>query len=297
MEIFNELVPIKNTCIGLGFFDGVHLGHKKLINMVVASAKENNSKSVIITFKASPAEIFYNSVEYLTTLEEKENFISKLGIDYIIELDFTKELMQCSAEEYLSMLHKYFNPKAIITGFNHTFGKDKIGNSEFLKRNEKKYNYKYIEVPPYMVNEKVVSSTIIRELLNHGKIDDANNMLGYKYSIKGTVVEGNKIGRTIGFPTANIIYPHKKVKIPFGVYSADVKIYNRTYSGMLNYGIKPTINNGENNPVAEVHIIGFNENIYNQNIEILLCNKIRDEKKFNSLEELKNQIKKDLSQC
>ena len=146
MEIFNELVPIKNTCIGLGFFDGVHLGHKKLINMVVASAKENNSKSVIITFKASPAEIFYNSVEYLTTLEEKENFISKIGIDYIIELDFTKELMQCSAEEYLSMLHKYFNPKAIITGFNHTFGKDKIGNSEFLKRNEKKYNYKRLHI-------------------------------------------------------------------------------------------------------------------------------------------------------
>lgn len=296
MEIFRELVKIDASCVGLGFFDGVHLGHRALIEKLVNRAKSLNSKSVLLTFQKSPAENFVKNFRYITSDTEKKTILNELGIDYMVELDFSK-LVNYTAEDYISkIIYTYFRPKYITSGFNHTFGKNKSGNPEMLRTYQNRYNYIYEEIPPVKAKEEIISSTLIKELLHSGNITKANNLLGHSFKIEGIVVEGNKLGRTIGFPTANILYPDYKTQIPFGVYKTTVKYKGNVFSGLLNYGVKPTINS-KNQPVAEVHIIGFNENIYGNTIEISILDRIRNEKKFSSLDELKHQIKEDLNVC
>ena len=298
MEVFKSLHVIKNSCIGLGFFDGVHRGHQILIQKLVELSNKTKSKSVILTFQKSPAEYFIEKVDYITTNGEKEELLSSLGVDYVIGLDFNEEMVRMSAEDYLkNIIRAYFSPKYILSGFNHTFGNAKSGTPKFLKDNEKKYGYKYIEIPPVKYGNEVISSTLIRNYLKAGNIKKANDLLGHKFKISGTVKKGNQIGKTIGFPTANINYPVSKPEIPYGVYCVEVTCRGKYYKGMLNYGIKPTIDRREKEPVAEVYIIGFDDNIYGENINIFLKDKIRDEKKFASLEELKKQIKEDLKRC
>ncbi len=298
MKIIKDLEYIKNSCVGLGFFDGVHIGHKKLLETLTSQATKYNTSSVVVTFKNSPAEIFSKNVEYLTTLSEREQLIEMYNIDYMIELDFDENLKNITAEDYLeNILVKYLSPIYIVSGFNHTFGKGKVGNPEFLKEQQKKYNYKYEEIPSVKINEEIISSTKIKQYLHENKIEEANKLLGRNYSISGTVIRGNQIGRKIGFPTANIDYPEKKVKISNGAYKAVVTHNGQTYTGLLNYGYKPTVSANITKPVAEVHIIGFNKDIYGENIEISVIKKIRDEKRFNSTDELKQQIIKDKEIC
>lgn len=297
MELHRELTTIYNSCLGLGFFDGVHTGHKELVKELVSYSKSIGKKSVIITFQKSPAEKFYNNVTYLTTSEERAEILSDLGIDYVLELDFDDNLMKITAEDYLkNIIYENFKPKFIISGFNHTFGKERQGNPKLLKDNEEKYGYQYKELPPIKYNDEIISSSLIKKYLEDGNIQKANTLLGYKYTISGTVIKGNQIGKTIGFPTANIKYPETKVEIPYGVYSTNVEVNGTNYKGVLNYGIKPTINK-ECKPVAEVHIIGFNNDIYGDEIKISITDKIRDEKKFGSVDELKDQIKEDIRKC
>ncbi len=298
MEICKDLLNLENTVVGLGFFDGVHLGHQELIKQLVSTAKENNLKSVLITFQKSPAEKFVDNVEYLTLNTEKENLISNLGVDYLFELDFDDEMMNLSGLEYLEkIVFNCFKPKYIFTGFNHTFGKDKSGNPELLKINQEKFGYKYIEIPAVELEGEIVSSTRIRKSLKDGNVTFANKLLGYNYVLSGKVIEGNKLGRTIGFPTANLIYPFPKVQIPYGVYSVSVEIEGQIYFGMLNYGTKPTVNKVGAEPILEVNIFNFDKNIYNKQIKINLIEWIREEHKFSSLTDLKSQIEKDLERC
>ena len=273
MKIFKDLAKIEDVSVGLGFFDGVHKGHKTLINELVSTTKSEGAKSLVVTFKKSPAEKFYNNVVYLNTLREKEELISELGVDYLVELDFDEKLMNMGAEEYLNkVLYSNFRPKYIFTGFNHTFGNGKEGNSDFLKKNQKKYAYIYKEIAPCMYDGAVISSTLIRECLEKGDTEKANILLGYEYNISGVVIKGNQLGRTIGYPTANIEYPDEKVKIPYGVYSSEVLVSGKKYMGILNYGQKPTVNNTKSKPVAEVHILGFNSDIYVRLNSVLLKN-------------------------
>lgn len=298
MDILEKFVTLKNVCLGLGFFDGVHLGHRLLIKELVSKSKKLGQKSAILTFKNSPAEKFFEDVEYINTPEEKENLISDLGVDYLVEVDFDDKLMNMSPNEYIKdVICKFFQPKYIISGFNHTFGKNKQGTPKLLKIASSEYGYEYMELSPVEVDGNLVSSSLIREKLHEGEITFANKLLGYNYTISGTVIKGNQIGRTIGFPTANIVYPEKKVQIPFGAYSAQVIVDGVEYKGILNYGVKPTVNKNQNSPVAEIHILNFNQNIYGQNIVISIINRIRDEKRFNSLEALKKQIKEDIEKC
>jgi len=297
MIVKNEIITLKNSVIALGFFDGVHAGHLKIINRLVECARKYNIPSAIITFKQSPAEFFLQNVSYITDNNQKEQIISKLGVDYMFELNFDKNLKDMTHHEYLKILCNNLNPKAIITGFNHTFGEKKLGTPEYLKQNESTYGYEYIEVPAVKMSEEIVSSTLIKHYLSIGDIKTATSMLCREFAISGSVIEGNKIGRTIGFPTANIKYPDKIIQIPYGVYQCDVEVNKKYYKGILNYGKKPTIKETKKTPVAEVHIIGFNSNIYGEQITVNIKNKIRDERKFESLEELKKQISEDLKQC
>lgn len=266
----------------LGFFDGVHLAHQKVISCAI----ENSSCPILITLKN-----FNKSKELILTREESFKKIKALGVKEIVELDFS-QISGMSPEEFLEFLKQEYAPILISTGFNYTFGKKRSGDTDFLAKNQEKFGYKYFCVPPLTKNGEIVSSTLIKNKLIQGEISDATELLGSNFVISGVVKKGAQIGRTIGFPTANIDYPEKIVKIPYGVYS--VKICDRR--GIMNWGMKPTVNNTLT-PVAETHILDFEGDLYGQNLRIEVLNRIRSEVKFKNLDELKAQIKKDIEAC
>ncbi|MCM1003253.1 MAG: riboflavin biosynthesis protein RibF [Candidatus Gastranaerophilales bacterium] len=269
----------------LGFFDGVHKGHREVIKTACCG-----EKSVLITFKDSPALYFGKNVEYILPREKSYEIIKSLGVDEIVEQDFST-LAEISADDYLDLLVKKYSPVSISTGFNHTFGKGRLGNSEFLTQNQTKYNYKYFCSPACVIDDEVVSSTKIREFLMQGNIEKANEFLDSNFLIKSTVIEGAKLGRQLGFPTANMIYPNGIVRIPYGVYA--VKVSDKP--AILNWGVKPTVNG--KTEFLEVHIPNYEADLYNLPLEVEFIKKIRDEKKFANLDELKHQIKKDVEEC
>ena len=293
MQIFTKLNENKNLSLALGYFDGVHLGHQEVIKSAVNYAKENNLKSAVITFKDHPCCYFYGVCpKYILSRELRREKIADLGVDYIYELDFDEQLSKLNAKEYLeNILIKNFTPKAISTGFNHFFGTNKSGNAEYLKEHQTQYNYKYFEIPPQKINDEIISSTTIRTCLTEGDIEKANSMLGSEFSLNGIIVEGQKIGRTLGFRTANILYPPELVDIPFGVYEVETNFGK----GIANFGIRPTISNTKK-AVLEIHIFDFDNDIYGEDLNVKFVKMIRKEQKFSSLDELKSQIQKDIEQ-
>lgn len=195
-----------------------------------------------------------------------------------------------TANEYLrDVLIKYFTPLSISTGWNHNFGFKKSGNVKFLSEQSKKYDYTYFELPPQKIGSEIISSTVIRKLLSNGHVEKANQMLGQNFSIEGEVVKGNQIGRTIGFRTANLIYPPELIELPYGVYSVDTN-YGK---GIANFGVRPTVNGS--NAVLEIHILNFHKDIYGETLRAEFNKMIRAEKKFPSLNALKNQISIDIA--
>ncbi len=294
MEIFTQLKNIPNLILALGFFDGVHCAHQKVLSGAIDYAKKHNLKSAVITMKEQPlCCLKHIKPVYISSRKESYKLMADLGIDYIFELDFD-EIKGLNAQEYLeNILIKYFSPKAIFTGFNHHFGLNRQGNTDFLKENQNKYNYKYFLIEPQKINNTIISSSAIRNYIKNGEIEKANKMLGRNFSVISTVIEGNKIGRTIGFPTANIIYPPDIIPPPKGVYSTEIKTEDKIFKSISNFGTKPTIS--PNEPITlESHILNFDKDIYGKNIEIRFIKKIRDEIKFDSVETLKQQIQSDI---
>lgn len=296
MEILRELKKIPDLSLALGFFDGVHIGHKAVIEKAVEFAKKNNTKSAVITFSEHPSHYFYKICpKYILTKEAREEKIEKLGVDYIFELEFG-DLSGLTAQDYLKdVLINHFTPSAISTGWNHTFGYNQSGSPKFLEQNSKKFGYEYFEIPPQKFKHHIISSTAIRDFLFEGDLESANSMLGYNFTVGGEVIEGQKLGREIGFRTANIKYPNELVDIPSGVYSVSVKIENdeNFYRGISNFGTRPTVSDNSEKSL-ETHILDFEKDIYGKNIEIEFLKMIRQEKKFSSLEALKNQIVNDI---
>lgn len=269
----------------LGFFDGMHKGHREVIKSAFCGAK-----TFMLTFKDSPAKYFGKEISYIYPREKNYKIIKSLGVDEIVEQDFSA-LASMSAEDYLKMIVKKYSPVSISTGFNHTFGKGKAGDADYLLQNQNKYNYKYFCSPACSIEGEVVSSSRIREILMQGDIEKANRFLGSNFALKSAVVEGEKLGRNLGFPTANMVYPQDIVRIPYGVYA--VKVLDKP--AILNWGVKPTVN-GKNERL-EVHIPDFEGNLYNLPLEVEFIKKIRDEKKFANIDDLKHQIKKDVEEC
>lgn len=289
MQKFSELNQKQNLAIALGYFDGVHIGHRAVIKSAVDFAKKNNTKSAVITFSDHPYCYFKGVCpKYILTREEREKRIASLGIDYLYELNF-EDFAHLTAKEYLNnILINYFHPISISTGWNHNFGKNKSGNVNFLEEQAKNYNYKYFKIPPQKINNEIISSTKIRKLLSEGNIEKANLMLGQNFSIEGEIVKGNQIGRTIGFRTANLVYPPELIELPYGVYAVDT-----TYGkGIANFGIRPTINGSHTS--LEAHILNFEKDIYGEIINVNFNKMIRTEKKFPSLGALKKQINLDI---
>lgn len=293
----NNEIKFNNLSLALGFFDGVHLGHKIVIENCVKQAKNNNLKSALITFVNHP-KCTINNIEpkYILDFKSRLKHIEKLDIDYCFVYEFNEKFLNLDYCQYIqNILINNFHPKFITTGFNHYFGKNREGNPNKLKQNETQFGYTYNKIAPYILDNEIVSSSLIRQKLTLGKIEKANKMLSYNFYLEGKVIEGNKLGRTINFPTANFLYNKNIIQIPYGVYFVKVFVDNKQYFGVLNFGIKPTINTSNKKPLCEVHILDFDNNIYNKKIKVEFIKKIRDEKKFENIEDLKNQITLDIN--
>lgn len=306
-----QLPAFRNAVVTIGTFDGVHKGHQQILQLMLNEAKRVNGETVIITFHPHPRQVIAaNQTELflLNSLEEKISLLRKYGIDHLVVTPFTEEFSLQPAEEYIEhFLVKTFKPHTIIIGHDHRFGKSRSGNFALLEDKAKEFNYVVKEIPGFMLEENTVSSTIIRQALQKGNIDTANEYLGHPYFFSGTVVEGNKLGRTIGYPTANLQVTEDKKLIPGnGVYAVKV-VVNRewsminekgssfnvpdTYSGMMNIGVRPTVEGV--NRMIEVNIFDFNEEIYGNTVTVHVYKRLRNEQKFNGLDELKEQLGRD----
>ncbi len=282
--------------VTVGTFDGLHLGHQKIIKRMKEIAVANNGETVLVTFDPHPRLALYSdsqNLKFINTVERKFDLLAQFGIDNLIIIPFTREFAKTSSEDFVKQyLVDKIGVKELIIGYDHHFGSNREGHFDNLQKLGSKYGFRVEEIKAQYVDGIAVSSTKIRNALMAGNIEMANKMLGYDYSITGVVVEGNKIGRTIGFPTANIEIEDKyKLIAAGGVYACKVKWNGQMFLGMGNIGTRPTI--GINGLVTEVHILNFDEDIYGDEITIYFIDRIRNEIKFDSLNELKEQLKKD----
>jgi len=300
VKIFNDLDAVKdipNPVLTIGTFDGVHVGHQKILRQLEKVAKEIGGESILFTFYPHPRMVLYpenHGLKLIQTEEEKLAKLERAGLQNCIIFPFTFEFSRLSAIEFVrDILVNKLHVKKLVIGYDHQFGKNREGTIEFLKEISEIYNFEVIEIPAKDIDEINVSSTKIRNAIHIGDIELANKFLGEPFELNGTVIEGNKLGRTIGFPTANIQVDSDIKLIPGnGVYAVKVEVLNKTFNGMMNIGTRPTVSD-LNNRSIEVNIFDFNLDIYNQKITVRFLSKIRDEKKFNGIEELKNQLKID----
>jgi riboflavin kinase/FMN adenylyltransferase len=305
-ELVGSLPDFRNAVITIGTFDGVHMGHQKIIAQLKAEAAKINGETVIITFHPHPRKIVSSvpgDIKYLHTLSEKILLLERAGIDHLVVIPFDHAFANQSAASYINdFLYKYFNPKIIIIGYDHRFGKGRVGDFALLEEQGRALGFKVQEISEELLNEIVISSTKIRESLLTNQIKQANDCLGYAYFFDGKVIEGNKLGRTIGFPTANLHISNEDKLIPGnGVYAVEIQVKNSDnvhqsmpLKGMMNIGVRPTIDGKKR--VIEVHIFNFDQDIYGQELMISIHHFLRGEVKFNGLEELKNQLQIDKEQ-
>lgn len=281
-----------------GTFDGVHLGHQHVLKQVVNIAKSHQKPSLLITFYPHPRLVINpndTSIKLLSSIEEKAKNILDMGIDYVLVLSFTHEISQYSPEKFVQdILVSKLNVKCMVVGYDHRFGKNRSGGFAELTEFSTKYNFEVKEIPASEIDEIAVSSTRIRKAIANGNLIEATELLGKPYTLTGTVVEGQKLGRQLGYPTANIAIdePHKLIPSN-GVYLGFVTIQNTKHKIMLNIGVRPTVDGTRQ--TIEAHIIDFNEDLYNQKITIFLVQFLREEIRFNGLEALKIQLQKDES--
>ena len=283
------------TIVTIGTFDGVHIGHQKIIKRLVDIAHKKHLNSVVLTFFPHPRMVLQNNndIRLLNTIEERETILSDLGLDYLVVKTFTKEFANLSAEEFVkNILVDKLNAKHIIIGYDHRFGKGRSANIDDLKSFGKQYDFEVEEISVQDIEDVSVSSTKIRNALNDGDILTANTYLGYNFYITGKVVKGKGLGRKIGFPTANLEIAEDYKLIPKnGVYVIKTSIENKLVYGMMNIGMNPTVNGTKK--TIEAHFFNFNNDIYNQTLKIEFVARLRDEQKFESVELLKKQLKLD----
>ncbi|TGK89415.1 bifunctional riboflavin kinase/FAD synthetase [Leptospira bourretii] len=299
MKIIRSLESIQNefqngSSLTLGNFDGIHVGHQTLLLRTVEKAKDLGLPSVVVTYFPNPSVVLGKkpNFKYLSSESEKEELIRGFGIDYLVVLDFTLELSKMSAEVFLEkIMIQTLNAKHIVIGYNHFFGAERRGDFTLLDSNKTKYGYAVELKEAVLKKESKISSSLIRGFLEKGEMEEAKILLGRNYHITGVVFEGAKRGRTIGFPTANIKVPEDKLLPAIGVYACFAKFDGHDHKGMVNIGHNPTFDGLGLH--VEVNVFDFDGNLYGKEVELEIVHKIRDEKKFGGLEELKNQLTKD----
>lgn len=293
-KIYNPC-KIKKTVAAIGVFDGVHLGHQEILKKAVRAASVIRAKSLAITFHPHPRELLnpHSKIPFLTSARHKSRLIEKAGIDFLLDLKFTKNIARMKAEDFIKdMLVDRLGIRAIVAGKDFLFGHKGSGSSGLLKAMGKRYAFKVFVVEPLNIKGVQVSSTRIRRAIEEGGLKSASLMLGRPVSVLGTVVRGRKFGRRLGFPTANI-NPHHEAIPPSGVYAVDACIGDKKYAGILNIGTRPTFN-VKREPTIELYIFKFNRDIYGKDVEIIFKYKIRNERRFRSPQELQRQIRKDI---
>jgi len=284
------------TVISLGKFDGIHRGHELLLEQLLKKKREGYA-TVIFTFDIPPKKALDDQdAKVLTTNEEKMHMFESFGIDYLIECPFTPKVMSMEPEVFIEMLVQSLSVKCIVAGEDFHFGRNRRGDYRMLQEYAEKLSYETIILPKMKEEERDISSTFVREEIIEGRIERANNLLGYPYFVSGEVKHGNQIGRTIGFPTINLIPPENKLLPAFGVYITKVTIDGIVYHGVTNVGRKPTIEG--NNPVGiETHILDFKQDVYDKVVIVTFIKKLRDERKFPNLEALLEQLRLDVNEA
>ncbi|NSW90727.1 MAG: bifunctional riboflavin kinase/FAD synthetase [Firmicutes bacterium] len=293
----NNTLSTKPLGVGLGNFDGLHIGHITLINVLINECKLHDLHSMVYTFTKHPDNILKKKLvtPLLITVEKKAEILNNLPLDYLFYEDFDEPFSKLEPEEFVKdVLVGNLNIKLAVAGFDYTFGYKGRGNADLLKELGEKYNFRVIIIPPIKVNDEIVSSTLIREYLARGDMEKAFYFLGRHYSITGLVESGKRIGSELGFPTANIS-PEEYLLLPAcGVYITKTLLDGKLYKSITNIGTNPTIKTGSTKVNVETYILDFNEDIYQKRIEVFFIKKIRNEKKFNNREELVRQIKSDV---
>ena len=294
-ENLQDYNSTKPSVVTIGTFDGVHIGHTKIINQLTTISLKNNLTSILLSFFPHPKMVLQNDNELklINTIQEKEGLLNSLNLDYLIIKEFTKEFSRLSALEFVrDILVNKLNAKHIIIGYDHHFGRNRTANIEQLKEFGELYDFKVTEILAQDIDDIAISSTKIRKALINGEIKLANKFLGYNFFFSGDVVHGNNIGKTISFPTANIKVDQPYKLIPKnGVYIVKTIIDNQTTFGMMNIGYNPTFNGKQKS--IEIHFLNFNKNIYHKNLTIEMIMRIRNEIRFNSVDDLKKQLGQD----
>lgn len=290
----------QNAIVTTGTFDGVHFGHQKILARLKEVSQMYNGETVIITFFPHPRLVLFpedNDLKLINTLDEKISLLESAGIDHLIIIPFTKEFSRLSSLEFIQqILVDKIGTKKLVIGYDHHFGKNREGSFEHLKHYASEYGFEVEEIPEQDINDVAVSSTKIRNAILNGNVEIANQYLGYQFNLSGTVVKGDQIGRTLGFPTANIQVPESYKLIPGdGIYASEISIDDKIHKGMLYIGNRPTVNGI--NKVIEVNIFNFEEDIYGKNIKVNFLKYIRGDKKLNGLEELKAALAQDEVDC
>lgn len=292
----DEFKPVKNAVVTIGTFDGVHLGHRKIIEGIKELAKASGGETVILTFFPHPRMILHpedQSLKMINTMDEKAGLLEELGVDHLIITPFSRDFSNQTAEEYIrDILVAKIGTKKIVIGYDHRFGKDRMGGLAELQQLAPVYDYEVVEIPEQDIHEVAVSSTRIRQALLHDEIELANEFLGYPFFVSGKVTRGDQIGRTIGYPTANILIEETYKLIPAdGIFAVKVWLNGQEHKGMGYIGHRPTISGMTRN--IEVNIFNFDQDIYTQFIQMEFLHFVRGDIKFESLEQLKAQLGKD----
>jgi riboflavin kinase/FMN adenylyltransferase len=292
----DELPPIRNAIVTQGTFDGVHLAHQTIIHRVKELAKQYDGETVVMTFDPHPRMVLSpenHGLKLLNTLDEKISALAQEGIDHLVVIPFTKAFSEQSSLQFIrDIVVDKIGTKVLVIGYDHRFGKNREGSFEHLKEFAPVYGFEVVEIPEQDIDEVAISSTRIRKALEAGDVVMASKYLGRYYEVSGVVVKGKQLGRTIGYPTANIKVQDPNKQLPAdGVYAVQVFFNNQWYDAMLNMGYRPTVDGKVH--AIEAHIFDFNENLYDQTVTLRYVDKLREEIKFNGLDELKNQLEKD----
>ena len=305
MRIINNVIQarhIRNAVVTIGTFDGVHLGHQAIFKEMRRIAQEVNGETVVVTFHPHPRQVLdigTANLRFICSQEEKLRKIEEFGIDNVLIIPFTKEFASTPSEVFIKeYIIERIHPAVIVVGYDHHFGKNRIGDFSMLLKLGKAYGFRTEQVEVQYIDNVAVSSTKIRNALSAGNVTLANQLLGYPYSVTGVVVTGNKIGRTLGFPTANLDIPNEFMMINNpGVYACRTMIDGKEYHAMTNTGMRPTIGDRANGDfIIEVNIFDFDGDLYDKTLQVWFLQRIRDEVKFNGLEALKAQLVKDREQ-
>ncbi|GAB3718496.1 bifunctional riboflavin kinase/FAD synthetase [Spirosoma flavus] len=292
----DDIQPLTNAVVTSGTFDGVHLGHQTILARLTEVAKASNGESVLITYWPHPRTVVSNdsqNLKLLTTLDEKIEFIDQAGVDNLIIIPFTRSFSQLTSEEYIrQILLDKIGTKKLVIGYDHRFGRDREGGFEYIKSHQRDYGFEVEEIPRQDVEAVGVSSSKIRMALSQGNVSTANRFLGRPYTLTGTIVKGRQLGRTIGFPTANMQVDDAAKLVPAnGVYAVDVEYGGQTLGGMLNIGFRPTV--AGTNQTIETYIFDFDKDIYGEHMTLKFKEFLRPEQKFDGLPALVAQLKRD----